>query len=421
MATHLKRSLGLFETTLYGVGVILGAGIYALIGKASGLAGNAVWAAFAIGAFISAFTGLSYAELSSMFPKAGGEYVYTEKAFNRKLAFIVGWLIFVGGIIAASAISLGFASYFSALFQTPIVPVAIVLVLLLSLINLWGIKESAIANIIATIVEVVGLILIIIFGLKYIGTVNYTEFSPLGFHGLLSATALIFFAFLGFEDIVRLSEETKNPTRTIPKALILSIIISTILYVSVAVAAISIVGWEALSKSDAPLALAAQVAFGIKAFFVLSVIALFATFNTVLVTLIATSRMLYGMAENHGLPKIFSQVHKKFQTPWLAVAITGIASTVFVLLEKIELVASLTDFALFTTFGLVNLSLLWLRYKQPKANRPFRTFAPLAAFGAIASFAMLYYFDKKVMLGGILMIVVGFILFELLQRFGRKH
>ena len=416
MATHLKRSLSLFETTLYGVGVIIGAGVYALIGKAAGLAGNAIWAAFAIGAFIAAFTGLSYAELSTMFPKAGGEYVYTEKAFNRKVAFLIGWLIVVGGVVAAATISLGFAGYLSVLFQTPVILSAIVLIFLLTLLNLWGIKESAIANIIATLVEVGGLILIIIFGLKHFGAVDYTQLPPLGFTGLLSATALIFFAFLGFEDIVRLSEETKNPKRNIPLALLLSIVISTIIYISVAIAAVSVVGWEALSTSEAPLALVAQTAFGAKAFFVLAITALFATFNTVLVTLIATSRMLYGMAENHGLPKILSQVHKRFKTPWLAVIITGIASAAFVLVGKIEIVASLTDFALFTTFALVNLSLLWLRHKLPKAKRTFRTFAPLAALGAVTSIAMLFYLNRIVALAGIALIIVGFIVFEILER-----
>lgn len=415
-ALHLKRTLGLLETTFYGVGVILGAGVYALIGKAAGLAGNAVWAAFAIGAFIAAFTGLSYAELASMFPKSGGEYIYVEKAFKQKLAFLVGWLITVGGVVAAATISLGFAGYLSVLFQTPIIATAVILIFLLSLLNLWGIRQSAIANIIGTLVETGGLILIIAFGLKYIGAVDYTALPPLGFTGLLSATALIFFAFLGFEDIVRLSEETKNPRRIIPKALILSLVISTILYIAVAIAAVSIVGWEALSLSSAPLALVAQTAFGQKAFLVLSIIALFATFNTVLVTLIATSRMIYGMAENHGLPKILGKVHKKFQTPWIAILITALASAAFVLIGKIEIVAALTDFALFTTFALVNLSLLWLRHKKPNAARGFRTWMPLAAFGAVSSFAMLIYLDKVVVLGGLAIIGLGFLVNEILNR-----
>ncbi len=410
----LKRSLGLLETTFYGVGVIVGAGIYALIGKAAGLAGNAVWLSFIFGAAIAAFTGLSYAELSSMFPRAGGEYVYAKKAFNRRLAFLLGWLIVAGGVIAAATISLGFAGYFAALFGTPLIPIAIAILIVLSLINFWGIKESAIANIVATLVEVGGLIIILILGLKYIGKVNYLEFTPqLGFSGTLSAAALIFFAYLGFEDIVRLSEETKNPKRIIPKALVLSVIISTILYIVTAVAAVSVVGWQALAQSSAPLALVAQTALGQKAFFVLAVVALFSTFNTILVTLIATSRMLYGMSEEHGLPKIFCAVHPKRYTPWFSIIITCIGALAFTLLGKIELVAGLTDFALFVTFALVNAALIWLRHKMPGAQRPFRTWAPLAWLGVIFSLAMLIYLDKFVIAGGVAVIVAGLLTYEL--------
>jgi APA family basic amino acid/polyamine antiporter len=183
----------------------------------------------------------------------------------------------------------------------------------------------------------------------------------------------------------------------------------------VAIAAVSVVGWQALSTSEAPLALVAQTAFGAKAFLILAITALFATFNTVLVTLIATSRMMYGMAEDGGLPKILRNVHTKFQTPWLAIAITGVASAAFVLLGKIELVASLTDFALFTVFALVNLSLLWLRYKMPATKRPFKTLALLAVIGAISSAGMLFYLGKTAWLIGAAMIVTGLLAYELFK------
>ncbi|MEM2954490.1 MAG: amino acid permease [Candidatus Nanoarchaeia archaeon] len=416
MATKLKRTLGVFETTLYGVGVILGAGIYALIGKAAGLGGNAVWLSFLLCAILAAFTGLSYAELSSIFPKAGGEYVYIEKAFNRRLAFLVGWLILVGGVISAATVALGFGNYFNALFHTPILPVACLLIFLLTLLNLWGIKESSIANIVATLIEAGGLIIIIALGLRYMPTINYFELPPGGFTGVISATALIFFAYLGFEDIVRLSEEAKNPTKTIPKSLVLAIIISTILYVLTAAAAVAVVGWEKLAESQAPLALVAQTAFGAKAFFILSIIALFATFNTVLVILIATSRMLYGMAENHGLPKIFANVHKKFKTPWVAVLLVGLFSAIFLLIKKIEIVASLTDFALLLTFALVNASLLYLRYKSPNLKRPFKTYWPLAIIGLVMSIYLLFHFEKMILLGGLLATLAGLGVYEIIKK-----
>jgi len=139
----LKRELGLWSTTLCGVGIILGAGIYALVGKAAGIAGDAVWLSFLIASIVASLTGLSYAELSSRFPKAGAEYDYTKNAFGKRIAFIVGWLIFIGGSIAAAAVALGFAGYFAVLFHTPIVLVAILLIIATSYIVYYGIKQSA--------------------------------------------------------------------------------------------------------------------------------------------------------------------------------------------------------------------------------------------------------------------------------------
>ena len=424
MATKLKRSLGLFETTLYGVGVVLGAGVYVLIGKAAGLAGNSLWAAFAIGAFIATFTGLSYAELSSMFQKASGEHYYAQKAFNNHIAFLVGRLIVIGGIIASATVALGFAGYFNALFNTPIILTAIASILILTIINFWGIKEATWFGIIATIIELVGLLIIIALGFTFFGDVNILELPPTGFRGLISGAALIFFAFLGFEGVVRLSEETKNPKKVIPKALILSIIITTIIYILVAISAVSVLGWERLAMSNAPLADVAAAAFGSKAFFLLSVMALFATLSTVLFTLISTSRMIYGMASDGALPAICKQVHKATKTPWMAVTIVGLLSVGFILLGDIVKVASLTDFALFGTFAIVNLSLIALRYKDKKIKRGFKSpinvgnFPVLAALGAAASIFMILQFEYYIILGGIVITLAGFGIYYLVN-FGK--
>ena len=278
----LKKELGLFEVTLAGIGVILGAGIYALIGIASGIAGNALWLSFVIGAVIAMLTGLSYAELSSMFRRDSGEFDYIESAFNRKMALFIGLVIIFAGIVTAATVALGFAGYFSALFNTPVIYVAILLTLILSLLNYYSIKDSSWFNTIATFIETIGLLIIIVLGIKYIGKVDYFEM-PNGFNGVLQATALIFFAFLGFDNIIKLAEETKDPQKTIPKAVILSIIISSIIYILVAISAVSIVGWQTLSASKAPLADVAASSFGGIAFLVLAIIALFSTSNTILI------------------------------------------------------------------------------------------------------------------------------------------
>jgi len=410
----LKRELGLFEVTLSGIGIILGAGIYALVGKAAGLAGDAVWISFVIAALIAALTGLSYAELSSMYPKAGAEYEYVRNAFGRKLAFLIAWLIIFSGIIGASTVALGFAGYFSALFGGSQISAAILLLVVLSSVLFRGIKESAWLAIAFTLIEAGGLVIIILIGIPYFGSVNYFE-AQSGMGGIFQAAALIFFAFIGFEEIVRLSEETKNPERTIPLGLILSIGVSIVLYTLVAVSCVSVLGWRVLWESNAPLADVASVAFGERAFSVLSLIALCATSNTVLLMLLGTSRIIFGMAESGSLPSIFSKVHYRTRTPWAAIVFMVVSSAVFVLIGKIELAANATNFMVFATFAAVNLSLIALRYRKPELQRRFKTplnigrFPILPSFGAVFSILMLFNLGIEAIAIGIALLVLGFL------------
>ena len=220
----LKREIGLLEATLYGVGVILGAGIYALIGVGAGIAGNALWISFAIAAIIAGFTALSYAELVGMFPRTAAEYVYTKKAFGKDtLAFVVSWLMVITCIVAASTVSLGFCGYLSALlgFGTPIM-FAAGLVVVLSIVNWSGIKSVARFNDVAATLETLGLVVVALAGvwLLFGGNVNINFFElPPGFGlgGVMSAAALVFFAYIGFEEVANLAEETKQPRKSLKR------------------------------------------------------------------------------------------------------------------------------------------------------------------------------------------------------------
>jgi len=368
---QLKRTLGLFEVTLSGIGIILGAGIYTLIGKAAGLAGNAVWISFAISSLVALFTGLSYAELAAMFPKASAEYEYTAQSFGRLPAFVIGWLIIFSGMIGAATVALGFAGYFVSLSDAPFVPSALVLIFILSLIIFIGIKQSAWIAIVFTAIEALGLVLIIILGIPYLGSVNYLEM-PFGLSGVFQASALIFFAFIGFEEIVKLSEETKDPEKNIPRGLILAISASIVLYILVALSAISVLGWERLSRSSAPFADIAFAALGEQASFIVSVMALFATANTVLLMLLASSRIVYGMSESGSLPKILAKVHPVTRAPWAAIILVMALAMAFVFLEDIAFVANINNFTVFLTFIVINAALIWLRYHKPEVNRPFQ-------------------------------------------------
>lgn len=396
--SELNRTLGLFQVTVAGVGIILGAGIYALLGVAAQYSGNATWLAFFISSLVALFTGLSYAKLSSIYRGDAGEYDYVKNTVGKKFAFLIGLSIIAAGIVSASTVALGFAGYFTSIVPIPFLLGALLLIVLMTLINFIGIKESTWFNIVSTFIEFGGLVLIIILGFKYFGSVNYFEM-PIGFSGVFSSAALVFFAYMGFESIIKLAEETKNPEKTIPIAIILSIIITTILYVLVAVSAVSIIGWEALASSTAPLASVAKAALG-NGFAgpLLVIIALFSTANTVLITMVATSRQMYGMSKENSLPKSLSLVHGRTRTPWVAIVWIGILTIIFALIGDIEFIANLTNLFLFLTFGSVNLSLLLMAKKlyldKTAANKKYKIskgFIVCAFIGLLSSLLMLGY------------------------------
>ena len=419
----LKRELGLIEVTLSGVGIILGAGIYALIGKAAGLAGNSLWLSFGISAVIALFTGLSYAELSSMFPKAGAEYEYIKNAFGKVIAFIIGWLIILSGILGASTVALGFGGYFSSLFNTTVIPSAVILIVLLSFILFLGIKESAFFAIVFTLIETAGLVFIALIGVPHLGNVDYFEM-PLGVKGMFEASALVFFAYMGFEGIVKLSEETKNPEKTIPKSLILALLISIILYILVALGSVSVMGWDELAKSEAPLADIAFTALGPDAFVLLSVIALFATANTALLMMLASSRISYGMAGSSSLPSVLARIHQTRRTPWVAIFIIMLLSILFIFSGDIGLVANITNYTLFVTFIVINATVITLRYKNPELKRPFRVplnigkLPVLPLMGFVFCIFMLTHIGWQAILTGIVLTLLGLLFFLLYEKYG---
>lgn len=388
----LKRELGLFDVTVAGIGIILGAGIYVLIGVAAGDAGNATWLAFLISAIVAGFTGFSYAELTSVFEGDAGEYDYVRKGYGKKLAWIVAMVVIFTGLVSGATVALGFAGYIANIIHIDFLTAAIIIILAMSFINYYGIRESSRFNIVATGIEFLGLLIIIALGIPHWGEVNLLEM-PNGPQGLFQAGALVFFAFMGFETIVKFREETINPNKTIPRALLLSIFITAIVYVLVSISAVSIVSAEKLATSSSPLAEVAQASLGPMAFVGLAIIALFSTSNTILLSLLTTSRMMYGMAKRKSLPAILSKVHPARRTPHIAVLVTMILAVLFSFLRNIELVANMTTVLLFLTFILVNVSAIILRYKLKK-ERTFKMplnigkFPVLSLLGAITSAIM---------------------------------
>lgn len=373
----LRRELGLLEAVVYGVGLILGAGIYAILGEATGVTGGSIVVSFLLAATIASLTGLSYAELASMFPKAEGDYIYVRKAFDREIvADVTAFGRLSMGVISSAAVALAFSGYLSVFVDVPSVLIAVFLVALMTGVNFWGIELSTKLNLLFTGIEVAGLLIIIWVGSGSWGDAQVLQ-APNGLFGVVHASFLIFFAYLGFGSIVNLSEETEGATVTIPRAIILSIGITTVLYVLVGLSAVALVDWQVLGGSASPLAEVAAVGWGPFGATLLGVIALFSTTNTVLILQISTSRLLYGVSksEYHVFPEMFSRVHSSRQTPHYAVGLVGLLTIPFVFLDDIGLVAGLANLMLLIVFVLVNVALLKLRYSRPDADRGFR--APL--------------------------------------------
>lgn len=412
----------MLQVAAYGIGNIIGAGIYVLVGDASGLAGNAVWFAFLVGAIVALFTGLTYAELASMYPRAASEYVYLGKAYgNRLIAFITEWMMLITEIVASAAVSIGFAGYLSNATGLPILPMAAVLLVALSAVALFGVKASLGLNTVLSLVAVGGLVFVVFAGLGRLGTVPYTS-SPSGIPGILGASALVFFAYIGFDNMANLSEETKRPEKTIPRGLLIAVAISTALYIAVGLVAVSLVPWQRLSVSDAPLALAASITLGPTAYDILTVAALFTTLNTVLVLLIVSSRIIYGMAEEGALPKPLGKLSGKTRVPYVASFLVLFLALAILPLGSVDAVAKITSFGSLLTFALVNLALLHLRRVAPHVSRPFR--APLnigwisvtAVLGLSSCLMLLTQFDSFSIALGLALPLSGMVIYAVINR-----
>ncbi len=361
----LRRSLSLPLTTFYGLGNILGAGIYVLIGKIALHAGVYAPAAFVTAALLAALTALSYAELAARFPLSAGAAVYVHEGTGSvRLATLVGLLIVAAGSVSSAAILRGFAGYLRVFVDLPQAAVVSAAALALGGLAAWGISESVRAAAFATAVEVGGLLLIVwVAGpaLFEAGPGGWAPESGTGsgiaaWQGVLLAVFLAFFAFTGFEDMVNVAEEVRHPTRNLPLAILLALAIATGLYLVVALVTVASVPTTVLGAADAPLALVYQHATG-RDPLLITAISLFAVINGALIQIIMVSRVLYGMARRGWLPARLGRVHPVTHTPLAATALAAATILALALWLPIETLAKATSFVLLMIFALVNLSL----------------------------------------------------------------
>lgn len=429
----LKRDLGVWGAASIGIGAIIGTGIFVLLGVAAGLAGPAVIFSFIIAGLTALLTGLSSAELSSFIFEEGGSYIYTTRAFGKFPGFVIGWIKSFDYIVGSSAVSIGFASYFTYFLHLPpvqstIVTVAAVWPIILMILNLKGMKEASGANNALVALKVSALLLFILVGAFFLfnnpDLSNYQPFFPNGINGMLSGAAIIFFAFIGFNTVTMISEEVKDPKKTIPKAVFLSFAVCTFLYIGVATVAVGLVNWQILGQSAAPVELALTKATS--NFFILEFVAisaLFATTSVILASIIGGSRALFSMAREQVIPSIFSRISKN-GIPLFTVIISGISISLIVLVSfgNLQQLASIFNFGTLLTFIFINLSLIQLRRARPDIDRGFNVpYYPLTpVLGILGCIGLAFYLNPNAVIYGGSWILIGIIVY-LLNRWRIKR
>nr|WP_321253909.1 amino acid permease [uncultured Ruegeria sp.] len=387
----LKRALTAPLLTLYGLGVTVGAGIYVLVGATADIAGPYAAFSFVVAALVVSLTALSYAELATRFPVSAGEAAYVEAGFQKNwMAMLVGLAVAASGVISASAVAIGAASYLHALTGLAIPLLTVSVVLIMGLIALWGITESVVVAAAITIIEIAGLLFVIGWGMSVQDPQGYNVSSMLppleieAWRGIFAASLLAFFAFVGFEDMANVAEEVIDPVRTIPKAILLTLILATVLYLGTSLTVLLVVPIDVLSASAAPLALVfANAPEVIKQGF--SAVAIVATVNGVLIQMIMASRVIYGLADRDHLPKALAIVPKATQTPVVATLL--VVATILLLTQTVPIgiLAERTSQIVLGVFVLVNVSLILLKVKPNGSEEHFRVPLFVPILGVITS------------------------------------
>jgi APA family basic amino acid/polyamine antiporter len=396
-ATPLRPAITRTMLTVFVIGDVLGAGIYALVGEVAGKVGGAIWASFLLAGVLAAFTATAYAELVTKYPQAAGAALYTHKAFRRPfLTFLIAFAVMCSGVSSAATLATAFGGdYLSEFVTLPKLVVGALFIGALALINFRGIKESVTLNLGLTAIELTGLLLVTAIGLAFLMDGGGDPGRALDFKAgeavplaMLSGASLAFFALIGFEDSVNVAEETKEPNRTFPPALFAGLAIALGIYICVTLIAGMAVPTDDLEASDGPLLEVVQLgplAMNAKVF---SAIALFALTNGALINMIMASRLIYGMSQQGIVPRAMGRVHRERRTPWVAIIFVAALAFTLLLLGDLESLADTTVLLLLGVFVFVNIAVLVLRRDRVE-HEHWRAPTVLPVLGAVACLALI--------------------------------
>jgi len=407
----LTRSLGLLDAVGVGFGAIIGAGIFVVTGVAAGVAG----AAFLVGLFIAAIAAtcnaLSSAQLAAEYPQSGGTYEYGYRVLNPWAGFVAGWMFLASKIAAAGTVALGLAGYLDALVPgLQPRPLAVGAILVFTVLNYFGVRRSSRANLAIVAMSLGALLVFIIGGIAAFDSSNLRPFAPAGWRGAMEAAAILFFAYTGYARIATLAEEVREPQRTIPRAIVITIAGAVVLYMAVAVVAVGAVGADALAGTAAPLHAAAQAFPTPWLATVVAVGGVTAMLGVILSQLLGLSRMGFAMARRGDLPAWLEHVHPRYGVPGRAVLVIGTVAAIVAATGTLRGVASAASFTILVYYGIANLAAL----RMPPSRKLFPNAVPIVGLISCAVLAMSL--TTGIIAAGLALLAAGVVLRLVMRR-----
>ncbi|MDH3228538.1 MAG: amino acid permease [Alphaproteobacteria bacterium] len=398
MHAPLSRRLNLPLLTFYGLGTTIGAGIFVLVGRVAGRAGMWAPVSFLVASLLAAFTAFSFAELVARYPRSAGEAIYVREGLrSHRLALAVGLMVALSGIVSSATIVSGSVGYLNEFVALPHAPGVFLMLALLTGLAVWGIGQSVTVAAVFTVLEIGGLVLVIwaakgsFMDLPARAGELLPPLDGAAWIGIMAGAMLAFYAFLGFEDLVNVAEEAKDVTRTMPLAILLTLVVTTLLYTLVSLVAVLTVAPAELAGSRAPLAMIYERGSGGSGG-VVSAIAVFAVLNGALIQMIMASRVLYGLADQGELPVLLAWVHPRLHTPLVATGLVAAAILVLALGFRLEGLAELTSVIVLVVFALVNLALVAIKRRgdpAPPGVRVYPVWIPIVGFTVSTGFLAL--------------------------------
>ena len=415
---RLKRTLSLFDSVMINLGAIIGAGIFVVIGIAVERAGPSIVVSLLLGAFIALFTGLSFSEIALHVTKEGGVYEFAKETIGSFPGFMSGWTWNMGNMILVSAVLISMGSYINALFGTHVAVAyfAIPGLVLFTAINMLGMKNSAKTIRWLVFINVAALLIFVVAGSFFFKGGNFSTFAPNGISGTFAGTAVIFFAFTGFSRIATVTGEVKDPKRNVSRAILISIVASTLLYIAVAVVAVGMLNYVQLGHSSSPLSSAISILGNPALDIAVAIGGVAATAGVAFTGILGVSRVFFAMGRDNELPKAFGKLDR-FATPSNAILLTSFIIALFVLFVNFGLIVRLADAGVLTAYGIINIAAFRLSMK--KKGRDFiksKYFPIIPVLGFISVAALVVYLGSETVLITALMLIAGAAFYMLWNR-----